>query len=237
MNKNYRLKAQTRDRFGKSEMHRLRNEGRVPAVVYGPNEESLAISLETKELSYLLQHVSFENTVIQLDITGKVKKSFQTLIRDVQQHPYKPQIWHLDFYLVAKDRPVTVEVPIMLHGTPAGVRTQDGLVQHVLRDLEISALPANIPEQIVLDITDLNIHESLHVEDLPKGDYEVLTDTGRTVVTIVPPVVYKEPEPVVEVAEGEEAEEEVEEEVAADAAEEEETEPEVIGRQKERKEQ
>jgi len=234
MTKNYRLKAKTRDRFGKSEMHRLRNEGRVPAVVYGPNDDSLAISLETKEISYLLQHVSFENTVIQLDITGKVKKSFQTLIRDVQQHPYKPQIQHLDFYLVAKDRYVAVEVPIMLHGTPPGVRTQGGLVQHVLRDLEISVLPANIPEQIVVDITDLNIHESIHVEDLPKGDYEVLTEAGRTVVTIVPPVVYKEPEPV-EVAEGEEVEEE--EEAAAPAAEEEETEPEVIGRQKESEKQ
>lgn len=236
MTKNYRLKAKTRDRFGKSEMHRLRNEGRVPAVVYGPNDDSLAISLDTKEVSYFLQHVSFENTVIQLDITGKVKKSFQTLIRDVQQHPYKPQIQHLDFYLVAKDRYVAVEVPIILHGSPTGVRTQGGLVQHVLRDLEISVLPANIPEQIVVDITDLNIHESIHVEDLPKGDYEILTEAGRTVVTIVPPVVYKEPEPV-EVAEGEEAEEEVEEEVAAAAAEEEETEPEVIGRQKESEKQ
>ena len=232
MTKNYRLKAKTRDRFGKSEMHRLRNEGRVPAVVYGPNDDTLAISLDTKEVSYLLQHVSFENTVIQLDITGKVRKSFQTLIRDVQQHPYKPQIQHLDFYLVAKNRPVAVEVPIVLHGSPTGVRTQGGLVQQVLRDLEILVLPTNIPEHIVLDITDLNIHESIHVEELPKGDYEILTDSGRTVVTIVPPVVHKEPV-AAEVAEGEEVEEEAE----APAAEEEETEPEVIRRQKESEEQ
>ena len=131
---------------------------------------------------------------------------------------------------MAKNRPVTVEVPIMLHGSPFGVRTQGGLVQHVLRDLEISVLPANIPEHIVVDITDLNIHESIHVEDIPKGDYEILSDLGSTVVTVVPPVIYKEPE-VAEVAEGEEAEE------VAEAAEEEVTEPEVIGRQKESEEQ
>ena len=236
MTKNYKLKAKTRDRFGKGEMHRLRSEGRVPGVVYGPKDDSLAISLDTKEVSYLLQHVSFENTIIQLDITGKVKKSLQTLIREVQQHPYRAQIQHLDFYSVAKNRPVTVEVPIMLHGSPVGVRTQGGLVQHVLRDLEISVLPANIPEHIVVDITELNIHESIHVEEIPKGDYEILTDPGRTVVTVVPPVIHKEPEPEeVEVAEGEEVEEE--EMAGAPAAEEEETEPEVIGRQKEREEQ
>ena len=229
MTKNYELKAKTRDRFGKNEMHRLRNEGRVPAVVYGPKDDSLAISLDTKEVSHLFQHVSFENTIIQLDITGKVRKSLQTLIRNVQKHPYRQQIQHLDFYSVAKNRPVTVEVPIMLHGSPFGVRTQGGLVQHVLRDLEISVLPANIPEHIVVDITDLNIHESIHVEDIPKGDYEILSDLGSTVVTVVPPVIYKEPE-VAEVAEGEEAEE------VAEAAEEEVTEPEVIGRQKESEE-
>jgi large subunit ribosomal protein L25 len=234
MTKNYKLKAITRDRFGKGEMHRLRSEGRVPGVVYGPKDDSLAISLDTKEVSHLLQRVSFENTVIQLDITGKVKKSLQTIIREVQQHPYRAQIQHLDFYSVAKNRPVTVEVPIMLHGSPVGVRTQGGLVQHVLRDLEISVLPANIPEHIVVDITDLNIHESIHVEEIPKGDYEILTDPGRTVVTVVPPVIHKEPEPVeAEVVEGEEAEEMAE----APAAEEEETEPEVIGRQKEREKQ
>ena len=230
MTKNYELKAKTRDRFGKNEMHRLRNEGRVPAVVYGPKDDSLAISLDTKEVSHLFQHVSFENTIIQLDITGKVRKSLQTLIRNVQKHPYRQQIQHLDFYSVAKNRPVTVEVPIMLHGSPFGVRTQGGLVQHVLRDLEISVLPANIPEHIVVDITDLNIHESIHVEDIPKGDYEILSDLGSTVVTVVPPVIYKEPE-VAEVAEGEEAEE------VAEAAEEEVTEPEVIGRQKESEKQ
>ena len=98
MTKNYELKAKTRDRFGKNEMHRLRNEGRVPAVVYGPKDDSLAISLDTKEVSHLFQHVSFENTIIQLDITGKVRKSLQTLIRNVQKHPYRQQIQHLPFF-------------------------------------------------------------------------------------------------------------------------------------------
>lgn len=217
------LKAETRDSRGKNEMRRLRKMGRVPGVVYGPSDEPIPVSLDHKEVSHLLQGITVENTVIDLSISGSVEKSYQTLIREVQRHPYKSEIRHLDFYCLGQDRTVTLQVPIVLHGSAAGVRNQGGLVQHILRDLEISVLPSKIPDQIVVDITELEIGQSIHVEDLKIGDYELLTDPKSTVVSIIPPTVIKEPT-------GEEAEAE------GVAAEGEAEEPEVIGREKESEE-
>ena len=191
MARKYVLKAETRDSFGKNEMHRLRKRGFVPGVVYGPGQKPLAVSVDNHELSHLLQEITFENTIIELKLSGKSRKRLQTLIREVQRHPFKPIIQHVDFFCVPEGRKVHVEIPIVLHGSPVGVRTQGGLLQHELRDLEILVLPGEIPEQIVVDITDLEIHDSIHVEDLPKGNYEVLTDPKRTVVTVVSPVVHR----------------------------------------------
>ena len=218
-----KLKAVTRDSFGKNEMRRLRRTGRVPGIVYGAGEEALPVSVDHQKIAHLLQEITVENTVIDLSITGSVTRSRQTLIREVQRHPYKPEIQHLDFYCLAKGRSVHVEVPIMLHGTPVGVRNQDGITQHVLRDLEISVLPSKIPEHVVVDIADLEIGDSIHVEDLETGDFELLTDPKNTVVSVIPPTVIKEPTVEVEAEEEELVEGEEPEE------------PEVIGREKESK--
>ena len=225
---NKTLKAETRESFGKNEMRRLRKAGRVPGIVYGSGEESVPVSVDYKETDHLLQEITVENTVIDLSISGKVKRNHQILIREVQRHPYRPGIQHLDFYCLSKGRTVHLEVPIILHGTPVGVRTQGGLVQHVLRDLEISVLPSKIPEHGVVDIAELEIGQSVHVEDLETGDFEVLTDPTSTVVSVIPPTVIKEP-----VVEEEEALEGEEEAVEGEEVEE----PEVIGREKEGEEQ
>ncbi|HLA40179.1 MAG TPA: 50S ribosomal protein L25 [Candidatus Glassbacteria bacterium] len=220
MSRNASLKAITRDVFGKGEMHRLRATGRVPAIIYGPGEETVPVSVDEHELSILLQRVSFENTIIDLAVSGKVEKKYQTLIREVQRHPYRSQFHHLDFYSVPMDREIVVEVPIILHGNPLGVRNEGGLIQHVLRDLEILVLPNKIPEHLVIDISELHLHESIHVEDLAGGDYKILTDSRRTVVTIVSKQVATLPEPgeevteAVVIGEGEEGAEEGAEEAA-----------------------
>jgi len=222
MTEKHTITAEIRNRFGKGEMHRMRAEGRIPAVLYGPNEETIAISLDNQEITHLLQRITVENTLIELKLAGKAKKSYQTLIREVQHHPYRPFLQHVDFYCVPEGRKVHLEVPIVLHGTSVGVRMQGGLIQHVLRDLEIMVLPTQIPEHIVVDISELKIGDSIHVEHLTKGDYDVLTDPHQTVVTVVPPVIIKEP---------------VEEVEAVEAVEEEPAEPEVISRKKEIEEQ
>lgn len=198
------FKARTRDRFGKGEMHRMRAAGQVPGVVYGPEEETVALMVDAKELHYLLNHISTENTIIDLDLSGAVSKQYKTLIREVQRHPFKPILHHVDFYCVPMDRKISVRVPIVLHGSPVGVAEQDGIIQHVLRELEIMVLPTSIPEQIDVDISELHIHESIHVADLEKGDFELLTNEHRTIVSVVPPVVIVEPvEEEEELAEGE----------------------------------
>ena len=220
-----KLKALTRDSFGKNEMRRLRRTGRIPGIVYGAGEESLPVSVDHQETAHLLQVITVENTVIDLSITGSVNKSHQILIREVQRHPYRPEIRHLDFFCLAKGRSVHVEVPIVLHGTSIGVRNQGGIVQHVLRELEILVLPSEIPEQVVVDITDLEIGDSIHVEDLDVGDFEVLTDPKNSVVSVIPPTVIKEPTVELEAEEEELVEGEEPEE------------PEVIGREKESEKQ
>lgn len=193
--KNPVLKAETRDRFGKGEMHRMRDEGLVPGVVYGPDEETVSLMVDGKELNHLLTHISIENTIVDLQLSGDVKKKYQTLIREVQRHPFKPILHHVDFYSVPKGRKIPVNVPIALHGVPVGVTEGGGLVQHVLHQLEIMVLPTNIPEQIDLDISEMQMHDSIHVSELETGDFELITDPKRTVVTVVPPVVITEPEP------------------------------------------
>ena len=199
--KNPVLKAETRDRFGKGEMHRMRDEGLVPGVVYGPDEETVSLMVDEKELSHLLGSISIENTIVDLHLTGGVKKNYQTLIREVQRHPFKAVLRHVDFYCVPKGRKIPVEVPIVLHGHPVGVTEEGGLIQHVLRELEIMVLPTNIPEQIDVQISEMHLHDSIHAGDIETGDFEVLTDPKRTVVTIIAPVVVTEPE---EAEEGEE---------------------------------
>jgi len=220
-----KLKAETRDCFGKNEMRRLRKEGRVPGIVYGDGEDPLPVSVDHRETAHLLQGITVENTVIDLSISGKVKRNREVLIREIQRHPYKPELWHLDFFCLAKGRTVHLDVPIVLRGASVGVRNQGGLLQHVLRDLEILVLPSNIPEQVVVDITDLKIGDSIHVEDLDIGDFEVLTDPKTSVVSVIPPTVIAEPT----------VEAEAEEEELGEA--EEAAEPEVIGREKESEEQ
>ena len=220
-----KLEAVTRDSFGKSQMRRLRRTGRIPGIVYGAGEEPLPVSVDHQETAHLLQVITVENTVVDLSITGSVNKSRQILIREVQRHPYRPEIRHLDFFCLAKDRSVHVEVPIVLHGTSIGVRNQGGIVQHVLRELEILVLPSEIPEQVVVDITDLEIGDSIHVEDLDVGDFEVLTDPKNSVVSVIPPTVIKEPTVELEAEEEELVEGEEPEE------------PEVIGREKESEKQ
>jgi len=190
--KNPVIKAQTRDRFGKGEMHRMRSEGLVPGVVYGPEEETVSLMIDEKELSHLLSRISIENTIVDLQLSGGVKKSYQALIREVQRHPFKAIIRHVDFYCVPKGRKIPVEVPIVLHGHPLGVTEEGGLIQHVLRELEIMVLPDNIPEQIDVQIGEMHLHDSIHVSEIETGDYEVLTDPKRTIVTIIAPVLVTE---------------------------------------------
>ena len=179
-----RLSASPRQSTGKGNARKLRASGQVPAVVYGHAREPQALALPAREIERLLETVSAASTVIELAVDGKMAR---TLIREVQRHPYRREILHVDFQELVAGEKVTVNVPIVLAGTPEGVKA-GGIVDQVLRELEIEVDPVNMPNHIDVDISHLTIGHSIHVSELriPDG-VTVLDDPEATVVVLGAP--------------------------------------------------
>jgi large subunit ribosomal protein L25 len=194
------LSAEARTETGKGVARKLRAAGRVPAVVYGHAREPQSLSLQTRELEKLLSQISTGSTVVELALGGAVTK---TLIREVQRHPFKKSILHVDFQELVAGEKVTVDVPLVFVGVPEGVRLSGALLEQILHSIEILVDPANIPNHIDVDVTALAMGHSLHVRDIPVGaGIEVLTDEDATVCAVVAPRAVVEETPAVE---GEEA--------------------------------
>jgi large subunit ribosomal protein L25 len=176
------LSASARSAVGKGVARSLRRDGRVPAVIYGHARAPQALSVDARELGRLLGHVSAETTVIELAIDGATSR---TLIRDIQRHPVKRAIIHVDFQELVAGEKVHVNVPIVLVGTSIGVRLHAGLLSHIMQELSVRVDPANIPNKIEVDITDLNVGASVHVDELkvPEG-VEILSELRDTVLTV-----------------------------------------------------
>jgi large subunit ribosomal protein L25 len=209
------LGAERRSESGKGAARQLRLKGRIPAVIYGHGREPESLSLSGPEVERALTGIAAESTLFDLAIDGTPVK---VLIREIQRHPYRPEILHVDFYEIHAGEKLTLEVPIHLTGSPDGVRNAGGVLDQVLRELEIRVLPADIPERIEIDVTDLRVGASLHVSDLQIPNAEILTDAETTVCTVVPPRIEAE-------------------EVVAAAAPEETVEPELIRKPKEGEEE
>jgi large subunit ribosomal protein L25 len=192
------LSAETRTETGKGVARKLRSAGRVPAIVYGHAREAQALSLQTRELEKLLSSIATGSTVVELTLGGATTK---TLIREVQRHPFKKQILHVDFQELVAGEKVTVEIPLVFVGTPEGVRLSGALLEQILHSIEVLVDPVNIPNHIDVDVTNLAMGHSLHVRELalPAG-LEVLTDEDATVCAVVAPRAVVEETP----AEGEE---------------------------------
>jgi large subunit ribosomal protein L25 len=215
------LKAAPRTGRRKGAARALRRSGQVPAVIYGRGREPAALALDAKELELLLERIVPESTIVELTVDGATVK---TLIREIQRHPVRPGVLHVDFYEVHAGEKIRLEVPVHLVGSPEGVRNQGGVLDQVLRTVEVEVLPSDIPERVELDVTALTIGKSLHVSDLSIPKATVLTEGSLTVCTVVPPRV--EEAPPVAAAEGV-----VAEGVEAPAAEEP-AEPELIRKRK-----
>ncbi|HEY0971246.1 MAG TPA: 50S ribosomal protein L25/general stress protein Ctc [Gemmatimonadales bacterium] len=185
-----RLNAQPRDRSGKGAARSLRREGRVPAVIYGHGREPQALSVATREIERILGQISAASTVIELDLDGSTSR---TLIREIQRHPVKRTLIHIDFQEVVAGELVTVKIPVVLHGVPEGVRLGSGMLDQVMYELHIQADPSSIPASVEADVTPLQIAQVLHVRDLslPEG-VVVLDDESLTVCTVQPPRVSEE---------------------------------------------
>jgi large subunit ribosomal protein L25 len=214
------LSANSRDVTGKGAARTLRSQGQIPAVIYGHGRDPQPLALNARDLDKMLSHIQAESTVIEVTVGGQTAK---TLIREIQRHPIKRQILHVDFQALVAGEKVTVNIPIVLVGIPEGVRLEGGVLDHTLRELEIEVDPSSIPDRVELDVTNMVIGDSMHVSDLtiPPG-VEVLDDPETSVAVLAAPrAVIEEVAPVAEAVEGE---------PGAVA------EPEVIGRGKEEEE-
>jgi large subunit ribosomal protein L25 len=214
------LTAQSRKETGKGAARTLRSQSLIPAVFYGPEVDPVHLCLAYRDMEKLIKTGAGENVIIDLAIeTGKSTLNHRAMLKEIQLDPVKQTILHVDLYEISMDKKIEVEVPITLTGTARGV-TEGGILQQVSRTLEISCLPDNIPDTFELDVSELDIGDSLHVSDLKiPDDIEVLVEEELTVATVVPPTKVEEIEP--EVPEEEEEGEEVEGEAAAETEEEE----------------
>lgn len=179
------LSATPRTESGKGVARSLRRDGRVPGVVYGRARSPLPLSIDARELERLLGHINAETTVIDLAVDGG---STRTLIREIQRHPLQRNVIHVDFYELVAGEKVTVNIPIVLVGVPAGVRLNGGIMTQVLQELECSVDPSNIPNRIEVDVTEINIGHSIHISDItvPEG-VEVVDDPSGTVMIVSAP--------------------------------------------------
>jgi large subunit ribosomal protein L25 len=211
------LVAEVRDATGKGVARKLRAAGRIPAVLYGKGAESKAISIDPSALQRLLQSSGAGmNTLIELSVDGTTQT---VLVKELQRDPVRGYPLHTDFYLIDLDKKVEVSVPIHLVGRAAGVEL-GGILDHPLREIELECLPRAIPESVDVDVSALEIGQSIHVRDLelPEGS-SVRTDANLAVASVIAPAVVEEPvaEEVEEAEEGEEAVAEGEEAEAAPA--------------------
>jgi large subunit ribosomal protein L25 len=213
---NIELKAQMRTTKGNGPARAMRRDGRIPAVLYGPKTDPNMISIGAHDLENILKQGSIGRSIINLEIDG-VKGTKATMVKEMQAHPVSRDILHVDFLEVDMKRKINVNVPVITTGQSAGVEL-GGMLQIIRRELEVYCLPNKIPQDITIDITDLEIGDSVHVSDIEtEGDVEIPYDVDFTVLTILSPKkAEEEVEEVEEIEEGEVAEAEAEAEAESE---------------------
>ncbi len=201
---NVELTAHLRTLTGKGPSRRLRQAKKVPAVLYGPKMDAMSLTVAAPELEKLLREVGEESKLLQLTIEGgaeKLKK--QVLIREIQVHPFRRRFTHIDFYEVPMDHAIEVEVLVELQGEAVGLK-KGGIQDQLMRTLTVSCFPDQIPHKVEVDVSKLDLGESIRVSDLmEKVPFKLISDPHLPVVSISSPEVQEEE---VEEAEGEEEE-------------------------------
>ena len=190
------LEAQPSTPGTKNDARRVRAAGKVPAVVYGAGKDAASVSLDPRQVARILHSETGHNTIFELALDGE---RTQAMIVDWQYEPIKGSLLHIDLKRIAMDQKLTVEVPILLKGEAIGVKQQGGVLEQLLREVEIECLPADIPSSIDVDVTELVFGKVLRVADLPKNDkLEYLTDSNQPVahVTAIKEEVVATPEAV-----------------------------------------
>lgn len=208
------LEAQVRKTTGNGPARVLRREGRIPAILYGPKTDPIMLSIDNKEFEQIVKKASIGSALLKLEIKNGQTDARSAMVKELQTHPVTGQFLHVDFYEVDLARKINAMVPVTVTGKSQGVE-DGGILQIVRRELEVFCLPTAIPEAIEVDISELEIGGSIHVNEITlPSDVELPEDIDFTVITILAPKVEEEVVEVEELAEGEEVPEEGAEEAA-----------------------
>ena len=191
MAKQVKLTAERRTGVGRSAVRKLKAQGVVPAVIYGAKDKPEPLQVSRRDIHALLSHASGENVLVELEIGGKNRLA---LVQEVQHSPVGGDILHVDFHAVSMDEKIEAEVPLEPFGTASGVKTYGGLLEQSVRALAIECLPKDLPDKITVDVSELNIGDSIHVRDiaLPEG-VRTRVQPDLTVFSVLAPTVEEEP--------------------------------------------
>ena len=186
--KSVALKAYPRTQVQRAEVTKLRRAGRVPATIYGRQAKPQNLEVNSREIADLLNHSVSENLLVDLTVEQDARSKRLALVQDVQHHPINGKVIHVDFHEVAETEKVTIFVPVETTGEAAGVKNGGGTLEHVMHKLKVRCLPKDLPEQITLDVTALEIGKSIHLgEIVPPPGVEIVGDKTRTVVAVAAP--------------------------------------------------
>src|SRR5882724_5456676 len=193
MAKQVKLKAEPRSATGRSAARRLKARGIVPAVVYGGKEKSQPLQVSARDINAMLSHASGENILVELEIAGE-KATRTALLQEVQHSPVGGDVLHVDFHAISMDEKIQADVPLEPLGVPTGVKNFGGLLEQNLRVLAIECLPRDLPDKITVDVSELNIGNSIHVRDikLPSGVIAKV-QPELTAFSVMAPVIEEEP--------------------------------------------
>lgn len=182
------IAATPRTGLGKGSARKFRAQGNIPAVVYGPEVAPMPVLLVEADFRKAFRSSGGLSTIFTLNVDGKPNK---VIIREMQRDPLTSRVLHIDFHAIAMNRAINIDVPVHFVGTPIGVKSEGGIMQTLLREIEISCLPTNIPEHVEIDVSNLGIGDSIHVRDISIPNVEILTEASSTVVVISAPTVIK----------------------------------------------
>ncbi|MEK6335356.1 MAG: 50S ribosomal protein L25 [Acidobacteriota bacterium] len=198
--KDITVRAVRRDGRGKNDSRRARREGQVPVTMYGGGVDAVSALVPLRELAAILRSDTGRNTIFTLDIEGV--EATEVMFADRQIDPVRSRLIHADFKRLVKGEKIEATVPLRLIGEPIGVREQSGVLEQIIRDVEIRCEPREIPEALEVDVTNLSVHDVLHVSDIPVSEgVEILTESDTVIATVG--VVKEEPVAVVAPVEGE----------------------------------
>lgn len=190
------LDVNERKEKGTRVSRRLRSAGTIPAILYGAKQTPISLGIAVKDFNRVIHGGAGENVVLTLKFSGDKNEGKTAIIKEIQRDPVSHNVVHIDLLAISLKDKITVNVPVMVTGLAPGIK-EGGILEYVQREVEIECLPTQIPESIMVDVSNLNINESVHVRDLKltEDSIKIVTPADRMLVSIVPPTVLEEPTP------------------------------------------